>query len=283
MIVLKNPNEVRKTVRDWKSKGLSVGFAPTMGFLHEGHAALFERSVSGNDKTIVSIFVNPAQFNDPEDFAKYPVSTDNDLELCEKSGVDLVYLPDSDTVYPGGVPDIELRVPGLMKNLDAATRPGHFEGVLLVLSRFFHTVEADRSYFGKKDYQQYLIVKEFTKMLGFSMEIIGVDTIRNVKGLALSSRNARLSDSDKDEALLISRALKLAENLILNGEKDPAEIKTVMQDVLDSSASIRTDYLEVLDANTLAEIPLLKGEVLLAIAAFLGPVRLIDNITVQVS
>ncbi len=254
-----------------------------MGFLHEGHAHLFSRSVSENGKTVVSIFVNPAQFNDPEDYAKYPVNTDGDLEICKKSNVDLVYLPEKDTVYPGGVPKIDLRIPHLMRNMDATTRPGHFEGVLLVLSRFFHTIEADRSYFGKKDYQQYLVVKTFAKALGFPMEIVGVDTVRSPEGLALSSRNARLTEKEKEEALLLSRALRLGESLIKKGEKDPSEVLTVMRDVLDSSALIQTDYLEILNAETLEELNLLKGEILLAVAAFLGQVRLIDNLTIKVS
>lgn len=283
MIQSKDPNEARKTIREWKSQGLSVGFVPTMGFLHEGHANLFSRSVSENDKTVVSIFVNPAQFNDPEDYLKYPVNTKGDLEICKNAGVDLVYLPEKDTVYPGGIPAVDLKVPHLMKNLDAETRPGHFEGVLLVLSRFFHTIEADRSYFGKKDFQQYLVVRSFVKSLGFPMEIIGVDTVRSPEGLALSSRNARLTDREREEALLLSRALRLGESLVRRGEKDPIEVLTVMRDVLDSSASIRVDYLEVLDAENLEPLPILKGEILLAVAAFLGQVRLIDNLTIQVS
>ncbi|MEI7014687.1 pantoate--beta-alanine ligase [Leptospira licerasiae] len=283
MIVSKDPNEVRNQILAWKSEKLSVGFAPTMGFLHEGHSNLFVRSASENSKTVVSIFVNPAQFNDPEDYAKYPINTDGDLEICKSSKVDLVFLPDKDTMYPDGIPQVELRIPHLMNNLDATTRPGHFEGVLLVLSRLFHTIPADRSYFGKKDYQQYLIVKDFVKALGFPMEIIGVDTVRSVEGLALSSRNARLTNSEKEEALLLIRALRLGESLIRQGEKDPSEVLAVMRDVLDSSSKVQTDYLEILDANTLEELHIIKGEVLLAVAAFLGQVRLIDNLTVKVS
>lgn len=283
MIVLKNPNELREVVQGWKHDGAEIGFAPTMGFLHEGHGALFSRSVSENDRTVVSIFVNPAQFNDPEDYSKYPISTEKDLELCKAVGVDLVYLPDKDSVYPGGIPSIELRIPRLMRNLDAKTRPGHFEGVLLVLSRFFHAVEADRAYFGKKDYQQYLIVKEFVRMLGFPMEIVGVETVRDPEGLALSSRNARLSNSEKEEALLLSRALRLGERLIQKGETDPEAVRAILSDVLDSSTSLKTDYLEVLNADSLEELQVLKGEVLLAVAAFVGQVRLIDNITVRIS
>ncbi|TGM98624.1 pantoate--beta-alanine ligase [Leptospira dzoumogneensis] len=283
MIVSKDPNEVRNRILAWKSEKLSVGFAPTMGFLHEGHSNLFVRSSGENSKTVVSIFVNPAQFNDPEDYAKYPVNTEGDLEICKSSKVDLVFLPDKDAMYPGGIPEVELRIPHLMKNLDAITRPGHFEGVLLVLSRLFHIIPADRSYFGKKDYQQYLVVKDFVKALGFPMEIIGVDTVRSAEGLALSSRNARLTGPEKEEALLLIRALRLGESLIRQGEKDPSEVLTVMRDVLDSSSKIQTDYLEILDANTLGELTILKGEILLAVAAFLGQVRLIDNLTVKVS
>ncbi|TGL36644.1 pantoate--beta-alanine ligase [Leptospira koniambonensis] len=281
MIVSKDPNEVRNQILSWKSEKLSVGFAPTMGFLHEGHSNLFVRSAAENAKTVVSIFVNPAQFNDPEDYEKYPINTEGDLEICKSSKVDLVFLPDKDTMYPGGIPAVELRIPHLMKNLDATTRPGHFEGVLLVLSRLFHIIPADRSYFGKKDYQQYLVVKDFVRALGFPMEIIGVDTVRSREGLALSSRNARLTGPEKEEALLLIRALRLGESLIKQGEKDPAEVLNVMRDVLDSSSKIQTDYLEILDANTLGELPILRGEILLAVAAFLGQVRLIDNITVK--
>ncbi|TGJ98530.1 pantoate--beta-alanine ligase [Leptospira langatensis] len=283
MIHSSEPKEITEAVLAWKSKGLKVGFVPTMGFLHEGHADLFRRSASENDKTVVSIFVNPAQFNDPEDYAKYPVNTEGDLRICKEAGADLVYLPAKDTMYPGGIPSVELRVPHLMQNLDATTRPGHFEGVLLVLSRFFHTIPADRSYFGKKDYQQFLVVRDFVKALGFPMEIVGVDTVRSEQGLALSSRNARLSPKEKEEALLLHRALRLGENLIRQGEKDPVEVLNVMKDVLDSSSLIQIDYLEVLDANTLEELHILKGEILLAVAAFLGQVRLIDNLTVRVS
>ncbi|PJZ70554.1 pantoate--beta-alanine ligase [Leptospira perolatii] len=283
MLVSKDPKEVTEIVRSWKNKGENVGFAPTMGFLHEGHSTLFCKSALENSKTVVSIFVNPAQFNDPKDFEKYPVNTEGDLAICKEAGVSLVYLPDKETIYPGGVPEIQMRIPSLMKNLDATTRPGHFEGVLLVLSRLFHTVEPDAAYFGKKDYQQYLLVREFCKMLGFQIRIIGVDTVRSPEGLALSSRNARLTEKQKEESLLLSRALRLGENLIKKGEKDPEEIRTVMQDVLDSSSAVRTDYLEIVDANTLEDLSLLKGEILLAVAAFVGEVRLIDNLTVQVN
>ncbi|TGL71916.1 pantoate--beta-alanine ligase [Leptospira kmetyi] len=283
MIICKTPEEVGAQVRKWKAEGKKVGFVPTMGFLHEGHATLFDESVSKADKTVVSIFVNPAQFNDPEDYAKYPVNTEGDLKLCESKKVDLVFLPDKEAMYPGGIPNVILQIPHLMKNLCAVSRPGHFEGVLLVISRLFHFVEPDLAFFGKKDYQQYLLIREFCKTLAFPVEVIGCETIRSGKGLALSSRNARLSEEEREESLLVSRALRLGETQILSGMKDPVLVRDIMKDVLDSSSKIRLDYLEVLNADTLEPLENLVGNILLAVAVFIGPVRLIDNITLSVN
>ncbi|PJZ31480.1 pantoate--beta-alanine ligase [Leptospira kmetyi] len=283
MIICKTPEEVGAQVRKWKAEGKKVGFVPTMGFLHEGHATLFDESVSKADKTVVSIFVNPAQFNDPEDYAKYPVNTEGDLKLCESKKVDLVFLPDKEAMYPGGIPNVILQIPHLMKNLCAVSRPGHFEGVLLVISRLFHFVEPDLAFFGKKDYQQYLLIREFCKTLAFPVEVIGCETIRSGKGLALSSRNARLSEEEREESLLVSRALRLGETQILSGMKDPVLVRDIMKDVLDSSSKIRLDYLEVLNADTLEPLENLEGNILLAVAVFIGPVRLIDNITLSVN
>ncbi|MGJ4753666.1 pantoate--beta-alanine ligase [Leptospira kmetyi] len=283
MIICKTPEEVGAQVRKWKAEGKKVGFVPTMGYLHEGHATLFDESVSKADKTVVSIFVNPAQFNDPEDYAKYPVNTEGDLKLCESKKVDLVFLPDKEAMYPGGIPNVILQIPHLMKNLCAVSRPGHFEGVLLVISRLFHFVEPDLAFFGKKDYQQYLLIREFCKTLAFPVEVIGCETIRSGKGLALSSRNARLSEEEREESLLVSRALRLGETQILSGMKDPVLVRDIMKDVLDSSSKIRLDYLEVLNADTLEPLENLEGNILLAVAVFIGPVRLIDNITLSVN
>ncbi|EMO58717.1 putative pantoate--beta-alanine ligase, partial [Leptospira santarosai str. CBC1416] len=187
------------------------------------------------------------------------------------------------TIYPEGIPDVVLQIPHLMRNLCAASRPGHFEGVLLVISRLFHLVNPDFAFFGKKDYQQYLLVKEFCKTLAFPTEVVGCETIRSDKGLALSSRNSRLSEDEKEESLLISRALKLGETQILSGTKDPIVVRDIMKDVLDSSSKIRLDYLEVLNADTLEPLEILEGNVLLAAAVFIGSVRLIDNRTLRVT
>ncbi|EMJ94937.1 pantoate--beta-alanine ligase [Leptospira alstonii] len=283
MIVCKTPEEVSSQVRKWKTEGKKVGFVPTMGYLHEGHAALFDQCLSRADKIVVSIFVNPAQFNDPEDYAKYPVNTEGDLKICESKNVDLVFLPDKETMYPGGIPDIVLKIPNLMKNLCAVSRPGHFEGVLLVISRLFHFVEPDLAFFGKKDYQQYLLIREFCKALAFPVEVVGCETIRSEKGLALSSRNARLSEDEKEESLLVSRALRLGESQILSGIKDLVLVRDIMKDVLDSSSKIRLDYLEILNADTLEPLEIPEGNILLAVAVFIGPVRLIDNLTLRVT
>ncbi|ABJ76222.1 pantoate--beta-alanine ligase [Leptospira borgpetersenii] len=283
MIICRTPEEISVQVRRWKAEDKKVGFVPTMGYLHEGHASLFRECLSKADKTVVSIFVNPAQFNDPEDYAKYPINTDGDLKICESGKVDLVFLPEKETIYPEGIPNVVLQVPHLMRNLCAVSRPGHFEGVLLVISRLFHFVKPDFAFFGKKDYQQYLLVKEFCKILAFPVEVIGCETIRSDKGLALSSRNSRLSEDEKEESLLISRALKLGEAQILSGIKDPVVVRDIMKDVLDSSPKIRLDYLEVLNADTLESLEILEGNILLAAAVFIGSVRLIDNRTLRVA
>ncbi|WP_269744888.1 pantoate--beta-alanine ligase [Leptospira interrogans] len=197
-------------VRLWKAQGKRIGFVPTMGFCTRVTPTYLKNVYPKR------IFVNPAQFNDPEDYAKYPVNTEGDLKLCESKKVDLVFLPDKETMYPDGIPDIVLKIPNLMKSLCAVSRPGHFEGVLLVISRLFHFVQPDFAFFGKKDYQQYLSSGVF---LAFPIEVIGCETVRSSQGLALSSRNSRLSETEKEESLLIYRSLKLGENQIFSGIK----------------------------------------------------------------
>lgn len=279
MQVIKNKLELNKQIKELKTKGKTIGFAPTMGFLHEGHTTLFAESKANTDITVTSIFVNPAQFNDPKDFEKYPRNTEADLAKCKEAGVDIVYLPEVEDIYPGGkIPDLNMRIPHLMKNLCATTRPGHFEGVLLVIANLFHSVEPDIALFGKKDYQQFLIIKEFARATGFAMEVVGVETIREVDGLAMSSRNARLSALDREAASLIPRAFKLCRDYIFARGRDAKKVKGIFSEVVLTSSKMRIDYIEILNATDLSPIEELTGEVLIAVAIFCGEVRLIDNI-----
>lgn len=279
MLIIKDKKELNKKIREYKKAGKTIGFAPTMGFLHAGHIELFKKSKANTDITVTSIFVNPAQFNDPKDFEKYPRNEEKDLEQCKSASVDIVYLPEVNDIYPQGiVPDITIKIPHLMKSLCATTRPGHFEGVLLVIANLFHIVEPDISFFGMKDYQQYLIIKEFARVTGFSTDVIGVETIREKDGLAMSSRNARLTAEERESATLIPRAFQLCKEYIYGKGRDPKKVKSIFSEVVLSSPKIRIDYVEVLSANDLSEIENLSGEILIAIAIFCGEVRLIDNI-----
>ncbi len=279
MQIIKNKQELNKEIKKLKSNGKIVGFAPTMGFLHEGHTTLFTECKANTDITVTSIFVNPAQFNDIKDYEKYPRNTESDLKKCKEAGVDIVYLPEVEDIYRGGkIPDLTMKIPHLMKNLCATTRPGHFEGVLLVIANLFLSVEPDIAFFGLKDYQQFLIIKEFARATGFNMKVVGVETIRESDGLAMSSRNARLSKEEREAATLIPRAFKLCRDYILARGRDPKKVRSIFSEVVLTSSKMRIDYIEILNAKDLSPLEELAGEVLIAVAIFCGEVRLIDNI-----
>jgi pantoate--beta-alanine ligase len=279
MQIIKNKQELNKEIKKLKSNGKIVGFAPTMGFLHEGHTTLFTECKANTDITVTSIFVNPAQFNDIKDYEKYPRNTESDLKKCKEAGVDIVYLPEVEDIYPEGkIPDLTMKIPHLMKNLCATTRPGHFEGVLLVIANLFLSVEPDIAFFGLKDYQQFLIIKEFARATGFNMKVVGVETIRESDGLAMSSRNARLSKEEREAATLIPRAFKLCRDYIFARGRDPKKVRSIFSEVVLTSSKMRIDYIEILNAKDLSPLEELAGEVLIAVAIFCGEVRLIDNI-----
>ncbi|TGK53567.1 pantoate--beta-alanine ligase [Leptospira kanakyensis] len=277
MIVVSDIIELKNQITSWKRDGLSIGFSPTMGSLHAGHMDLVETSKKQTDKTVVSIFVNPTQFNDPKDFENYPINTNTDLKLCEEKGVDLVFLPDVKTMYPETKTPILLSIPELQKNLCGRTRPGHFEGVLQIVSKLFHLTEPTKAFFGLKDYQQFRVISAMVENLNFPLEIVGVPTKRESDGLAMSSRNVRLSEKHRETASLIPRMFALAKKTILGGERDIHLLKEILRDFLLTGVSLRIDYLEVVDPIDLQSKEKLSGEVLLALAVFVGEVRLIDN------
>lgn len=278
MKVVRKISELREAV----PKGKKNGFVPTMGFLHEGHMTLVREARKKSDIVVLSLFVNPAQFNSREDYDNYPRNEARDLELCKKNGVDTVYIPDPDEIYIGGkIPDISIRIPHLMKNLCATARPGHFEGVLLVIGKLFHAVRPDIVFLGKKDYQQYLIIKEFTEVLNFPAEIVGVETVREKSGLAMSSRNARLSEKGLEAATLLYRSMILAEKLLRQGRAGIRELREQIRDVILSSPLTKIDYIELLDPDTLEEKTVAEGKIFIGLAVFVENVRLIDNMTLN--
>lgn len=283
MKVVTKISELKEFVAQRKSENKKLGFVPTMGYLHEGHLKLMQECKKNSDSLIVSIFVNPAQFNDINDYQKYPRNTEKDLKLCEDQAVDLVFLPEVEEIYPEGpISTLKMRIPHLMDKLCGLHRHGHFEGVLTVLGRLFHIVQPDIAFFGKKDYQQYLIVKEFVKELMFPIEIIGVDTVRENSGLAKSSRNARLNTEELEAATLIYRALRIAEDYCKKKTSSIEELTQVIKEVLLTSPLIKVEYISILNPKDLTELLELKGEIFIGIAAYVGEVRLIDNLIFQI-
>lgn len=279
--IIENIEGIRNIVKDWKKNGLSVGFVPTMGALHEGHLSLIEKSKSENNKTVVSIFVNPIQFGPNEDYKKYPRQLEVDREKCQKSGVDLIFAPTLNMMYPEGRENItEIVPPDFFENkLCGKSRKGHFKGVTTVVAKLFNIVQPDRAYFGQKDAQQLIIIKKMCRDLNIPVEIISCPIKRDVDGLALSSRNAYLSEKSRLEALSLNRALKIVENLYNSGEKNAAQAISEAKKEISSDISI--EYFEAYDYNSFEETKELKAQTLIAIAAKVDNVRLIDNIILE--
>lgn len=272
--------KTRKQALAYRPAG-STGFVPTMGYLHEGHLSLIRKSREENDHTIVSIFVNPAQFNDPSDYEKYPTDTGRDLNFLEQEGVDAVFLPDREEMFPEQQNFVQISAPELANTLCGPGRPGHFEGVLLIVARLLNLINPDRAYFGKKDYQQFRIIQTLAIELDFKTEIIGLPTVREPDGLAMSSRNARLNEKAREQSLLIYRALQLAKKTHKDGENDTSVLCEIVSDVIESGSLNRVEYVQAVDAETLQKVNK-AGEkpCILAVAAFCDSVRLIDNIEI---
>jgi pantoate--beta-alanine ligase len=255
----------------------SVGLVPTMGFLHAGHMALVERARRENDYVVVSIFVNPAQFGPREDLGRYPRDMERDLSLLREAGVDLVFAPDVTEVYPEGF-GTYVTVEGLSDKLEGAFRPSHFRGVATVVAKLFNIIPANRVYFGQKDAQQVLVLRRMARDLDFRHEIVVVPTVREPDGLALSSRNSYLNAEERQSALVLSRALSVAEEMYRDGERRATEIRSAMRVLLDATPLVKTDYASVSNPETLEELDRIEDRALVAIAARVGRTRLIDNI-----
>lgn len=281
MKLVKTIRELKQELEPIRRSGVTVGFVPTMGYLHEGHLSLMRKSVEECGFTVVSIFVNPTQFGPGEDYDRYPRDLERDLSMCESVGVDLVFAPGVSEMYE---PDACTRVTvsGLTQNLCGRSRPGHFDGVTTVVCKLFNMVRPDRAYFGQKDAQQVAVVRRMVRDLNIPVEVREMPTIREPDGLAMSSRNVYLSPDQRRAALSLHRSLRTAADMIEKGERSAAKIRERMIDIILSSGLAELDYVEIVDADSLRNIDTLKGEVLIAVAVKFGQTRLIDNIKVVV-
>lgn len=268
--------EVKEQIKLWKSEGLSIGFVPTMGYLHEGHASLIKRASEENNRVIVSTFVNPIQFGPTEDFDKYPKDFKRDENICRNNGAHLIFAPEPTEMYEKNNTSF-VDVEGLTEGLCGKKRPGHFRGVCTVVSKLFNIVSPHRAYFGEKDAQQLAIIKRMVTDLNFDIEIVGCPIVREADGLAMSSRNTYLSDEERKAALILSKSLKLAKSLLENGEVFPSKIRDLIISEISQEPLAKIDYVEVVDSLSLKPVNIIEEKILVAIAVYIGKTRLIDN------
>lgn len=275
MKIVGTVKEVREQVKEWKKQGLSVGFVPTMGYLHEGHKSLMDAARKGNDKVVVSIFVNPMQFGPTEDLATYPRDLDHDAALCESAGVDLIFHPEPEEMYEKDFCSF-VDMTGLTEGLCGKTRPIHFRGVCTVVNKFFNIVTPDRAYFGQKDGQQLAVIKRMVRDLNMDIEIVGCPIVREEDGLAKSSRNTYLSPEERKAALILSKTVALGKELAKT-EKDANKVVEAMKKNIETEPLAKIDYVEAVDALSMAPVEKLEGTCMLAMAVYIGKTRLIDN------
>ena len=276
MRIVESIKDVRATVKEWKAKGLKVGFVPTMGYLHEGHESLIRKASEENDRVVVSIFVNPIQFGPKEDLSTYPRDLERDSKVCESAGADIIFHPENEEMY---FKDFSTFVDmnGLTAELCGKSRPTHFRGVCTVVTKLFNIVAPDRAYFGEKDAQQLAVIKRMVRDLNIDIEIIGCPIVREKDGLAKSSRNTYLSVEERNAATILNKSLTLAKEKIQAGERDSEIIIKLIEEVINSEKLARIDYIEVVDSLSMEKVERIEKSVLVAIAVFIGKTRLIDN------
>jgi len=280
MNIAKSISDVRSAVAAARRDGKKIGLVPTMGALHEGHLSLIRAAREECDHVVVSIFVNPTQFGPHEDLDRYPRPIEEDLRGCSDEGVDLVFYPDETTIYPAGDQTIVEAV-GLSTVLEGAHRPGHFRGVATVVLKLLNIIAPDVAYFGRKDYQQQLIIRQMCRDLAVPVEIATCPTIREADGLALSSRNRYLNKSERETALSLNRCLQFACDLVKAGETDLVAVRQQMVKRMRHTPGVELDYATVVDAETLVEVPQSIGRLVALIAARVGTTRLIDNMIIE--
>ncbi|MCM8830485.1 MAG: pantoate--beta-alanine ligase [Candidatus Omnitrophica bacterium] len=282
MKIVKKIDDVRKEIKKAKKEGKTIGFVPTMGALHNGHISLIKTSLSQCNFNVVSIFVNPIQFNDPEDYQRYPRDINRDIELLKKVKVDLVFVPSVEEMYKERA-DTYVEVTGLSNVLEGKFRPGHFKGVCTVVCKLFNIVQPDRAYFGWKDAQQLIIIRKMVKDLNIPVEIVGCPTIREKDGLAASSRNIFIKEDDREKALSLYKALKKIEDMVLKkGIKDTSILLEEGKSIIVKYPDVELQYLEIVDFEDLSPVRKIEEKVLVLGAIKLPYVRLIDNIIIEV-
>ena len=276
MQIIQTVREMQRWSEDQRLERKTVAFVPTMGFLHEGHLSLVREAKNRGDVVVVSIFVNPMQFNQAADFDKYPRDEAQDERALEALGTDVLFMPPPAEIYPDGYQSA-VEVEKVSQPLCGAFRPGHFRGVTTVVAKLFNMVKPHSALFGEKDFQQCVVIKRMVRDLNFDIDIVTLPTVREADGLAMSSRNARLSAAERETSLCVSRALTAAQELVSGGQSSSAVILQAVQQILTQNAEVRVEYASLCQPETLEEVEQISGPTLLAIAVWVGDVRLIDN------
>ena len=282
MEIVKTVGEIRDIVKAWRREGLTVGLVPTMGYLHEGHQSLIARSAAQNDRTVVSVFVNPIQFGPNEDLEAYPRDIERDKAAVVAAGGDVIFHPEPEEMYPPHFTSF-VDTTETTELLCGAVRPVHFRGVCTVVSKLFNIVQPDRAYFGQKDAQQLATIKRFVRDLNFDIEIVPCPIVREEDGLAKSSRNTYLNPQERKAALILSKSLTIGRQLVEAGERDANVVATAIRPHLETEPLAKVDYVEVVDFETVQRVNRIAGETLVAIAVYIGKTRLIDNFIVNLA
>ncbi len=281
MKIINEIGKMKVYSRIMRKDSKSIGFVPTMGYLHDGHVSLIKNARKQNDMVILSIFVNPIQFAPSEDYEKYPRDAARDEEIARKEGVDVIFYPNKEDMYPKGY-STYVEVENLTDNLCGLSRPGHFKGVTTVVMKLFEITKPDIAYFGQKDAQQAIVIKKMVSDLNMDITTKVLPTVREPDGLAMSSRNECLNKKEKENAIVLYQALKKAEVLFSDGERNSKKIIDSMRDLINAKDTAKIDYIKVVDLDTVKDITQIKDKALIALAVFIGKTRLIDNIIVGV-
>ncbi len=282
MKIIKTIKEMQRIADRAREKEEIIGLVPTMGYFHEGHLSLMREARTKSDLLVVSIFVNPTQFGEGEDFRSYPRDLKRDLGLAREIGVDVIFSPAVKEMYPKGFLTY-VDVGEISSILEGALRPGHFRGVATVVAKLFHAIKPHKAYFGQKDFQQSVVIKKMVENLDMDVEIVVLPTIREKDGLATSSRNIYLKEKEKKTAPILYKSLKLAEDLIKKGERDSNKIVKKMKELIKKEKLVRLEYIAITDPKTLKEVERIKRSTNISLAAKIGRARLIDNITIDYS
>ena len=282
MKIIRKISEMQQYAETLRQQGKTIGFVPTMGFLHEGHLSLMRLARPRCDTLVVSIFVNPTQFGPNEDLDKYPRDFRRDEELCRQEKVDVIFYPTAEEMYPQPYRTF-VNVEKLTETMCGASRPGHFRGVATVVAKLFNIVKPHLAVFGQKDYQQAQVIRQMVHDLNFDVEILTGPIVREPDGLAMSSRNKYLSAAQRKDALVLRQSLQLAQTLIRQGERNPAVLRERMEKLIESVPTSRIDYIAIVDPETLEDVAAIGERTLIALSVFIGQTRLIDNMVVELT